>query len=110
MNCYRAIHLRLFIVLEMFLDDDEKVVGWFNDEKTYEIIAAVLDEQELTHFNGLPFGKFTWLIDKVEAKMLAELRHIVSGQHFAQNSLGKIDAAAIEKMSKAVTSARNHAL
>ncbi len=110
LNCYRAIHLRLFIVLGMFNNDDEKVVGWFSDKKTYEIIAAVLDERELTHFNELPFGKFTWLIDKVEAKMLAELRHMVSGQHFAQDALGKIDAAAIEKMSKAVVSARNHAL
>ena len=109
LNCYRAIHLRLFVILQMFMDDEKRVIGWFRDEKTYEIISAVLDEQELARFNGLPFGKFLWLIDKLEVKMLAELRHIVSGQHFAQDTVGKIDSTAIEKMAKAVSSARSHA-
>ena len=110
LNCYRTIHLRLFAVLHMSLDDDEKVIGWFNHEKIYEVITAVLDDKELSHFNGIPFGNFSWLIDKLETKMLAELRHIVSGQHFAQDAVGKIDADAIEKMSKAVSSARSSTL
>ena len=110
LKCYRTIQLRLFVVLQMFLDDDEKVIGWFHDEQTHQIIAAVLDERELAHFYELTFGKFSWLINKLEAKMLAELRQIVSGQHFAQDAVGKIDAAAIEKMTKAVSSAKSSAL
>ena len=109
LECYRTIHMRVFIVLEMFGDDASKALGWSTDEGTYGIVAAALDERELEYFNQMQFGKFTWLIGKLESKMLAELRHIVSGQHFAQDALGKIDERAIERMRQAVASAQDKA-
>ncbi len=108
LECYRAIQVRMFFVLEMFSDDSSKVIGWYRDEGTYGIVTAVLNETELEHFDNMQFGKFTWLIGKVETKMLAELRHIVSGQHFAQDALGKIDDDALEEMRQAVASAREN--
>ena len=109
MNCYRAIHLRMNIVSQMLSDDPAEVIGWFTDKGTYGIVVTVLDEKELEYFNSLQFGKFTWLVDKLESKMLAELRDIISGQHFAQDALEKIDDAAIERMKQAVASTRDDA-
>jgi len=104
LNCYREIHLRLCIFLRS--DEDEQVIGWYKDDKTYQIVVAVLDEEELAYFNELQIGKFSWLNEKVEYKMLSELRHIVSGQHFAQDALGKINTNEIEKMRQAAMHAR----
>ena len=107
LECYRAIHLRMFVVLGVSSDDTSKVLRWFADETTYGIVTAVLDGDELEHFDELQLGKFTWLNRNVEAKILAELRHIVSGQQFAQDALGKIDDAAIERMRQAAASAQD---
>lgn len=109
LNCYRTIHLRMYFILQMLSDDPAEVIGWFTDKGTYGIVAAVLDEKELEYFDKLQFGKFTWLIDKLESKMLTELRNIVSGQHFAQDALEKIDDAAIKRMKQAVASTQTDA-
>ena len=82
---YQTICLRLY-VLHLGNSDEEKL-KWYEDESICQIIKSVLPESELTEFNDMKLGKFTWLHKKLEAKILAASRKIISGEEFSAESL-----------------------
>lgn len=82
---YQAICLRLY-VLHLGNSDEEKL-KWYEDETICQIIKSVLAENELIEFNEMKLGKFTWFHKKLEAKILAASRKIISGEEFSAESL-----------------------
>ena len=98
-DSYRTVHLRVFVSLHSQVGDEGyKEIDWYNDEGTYEIISAILNTNELSDFDKLQYGKFSWLVRSLEYKLLVELRRIISGQHFAEDALEKVGMSAIEKI------------
>ena len=76
---YRLLALRvLFLVHES--KEDKNVIVWYEDSYIREILAALLDQRETEEFDGLRLGKFSWIRDRLESKLLLAMQKTMSGE------------------------------
>jgi hypothetical protein len=83
---YQAVMLRILYLLHEGRDDAEKL-DWHKDSGTRQLIEAVLPTAEFKEFEANRFGKITWLQRRLEAKILAATRQLVSGEEFGADAL-----------------------
>lgn len=60
---------------------------WFEERDTVELLEAVLNSEELRHFNGLKSRKLDWLIRSLESKIVLEIQKELSGEPAAEQAL-----------------------
>jgi len=83
---YQAVMLRIVYLLHAGRSDAAKL-EWHKDSGTRQLIQAVLPAVEFTEFEAASFGKVTWLQRRLEAKILAAARKLVSGEEFGADAL-----------------------
>ena len=83
---YQAIMLRLLFLLHLGRDDAAKI-EWHKDQGIRQLMEAVLTAGECNEFDQMQFGKVSWLQRRLESKILAESRKIISGEEFGAESL-----------------------
>jgi hypothetical protein len=84
--CYQTILLRILVLLQLGRTDAEKI-EWYKDSGTRQVIAAVLTPAEMEEFDQTEFAKITWLQRRLESKVLAAARKIISGENFGAEAL-----------------------
>ena len=60
---------------------------WAEDDGVRQLLSAVLSKDELEHFHKMRIGKLDFMRGAMEAKILAEIRRIVSGQSSGEVAL-----------------------
>jgi hypothetical protein len=83
---YQAVMLRIVFLLHAGRDDAAKL-EWHKDSGTCSLIEAVLPAAEMAEFDTTRFGKVTWLQRRLEARILAATRKVVSGEEFSADVL-----------------------
>lgn len=78
--------LRLLFLLHLGRDDAAKI-EWHKDQGIRQLMEAVLTAGECNEFDQMQFGKVSWLQRRLESKILAESRKIISGEEFGAESL-----------------------
>ena len=81
-SSYQAVMLRIVFLPHLGRDDVSKL-EWHKDSHTRQLIEIVLQPQELVEFDATRFGKITWLRRRLEFKILAATREVVSGKGFS---------------------------
>lgn len=76
---YRAIFGRVAYVLKDGVES-RSLDRWFRDKEITEIIAVVFSSEELMALEALQSGHFSYMRNLLEAKILADLRRVVSGE------------------------------
>ena len=84
--CYRAILLRILFLLNLGSTDTEKM-EWHKDDGILQLIGAVLTPAEVTQFEEVQIGKITWIQHRLEGKILAAAKKVISGESFSAESL-----------------------
>ena len=84
--CYQAILLRILFLLNLGRTDAEKM-EWHKDDGIRQLIAAVLTPAEVTQFDEAQIGKITWIQRRLEGKILAAAKKVISGESFSAESL-----------------------
>jgi len=84
--CYQTILIRILVLLQLGRTDAEKI-EWYKDAGTRQVIAAVLARAEMEEFDNADFAKITWLQRRLESKLLAAARKIISGENFGAEAL-----------------------
>lgn len=85
-SSYQAVMLRIVFLLHLGRDDAAKL-EWHKDSHTRRLIEAVLPAVELAEFDATRFGKISWLQRRLESKILAATRKVVSGEEFSADAL-----------------------
>lgn len=83
---YQSIITRSTLLLYA---DKEKY--WYADVGTIAIIKSSLSEREFIEFNTRFFGRFLWLRQKYESKVLTSIQQIMSGQEIGVDALRKAE-------------------
>lgn len=83
---YRAIMTRIWLHLVWSKERPEHIY-WFRDRYTRQMIEAALTPEELEHFDQARIGKIENLRVKLESRILAELRRVISGEVSGSDSL-----------------------
>jgi hypothetical protein len=84
--CYQTILIRILVLLQLGRTDAEKI-EWYKDGGTRQVIAAVLTPAEMEEFDQAEFAKIAWLQRRLESKLLAAARKIISGENFGAEAL-----------------------
>ena len=104
-NAYKVVHVRLAVLLQLELsqldESESHVFHWYNDEVNREVIEAILSDEESQCFRHLAFGKHSWLQKTLELKMLSQMRKIISGETYLEDTLEKLGTDALEKIRNA---------
>jgi hypothetical protein len=83
---YRAFVGRtLFVVVEG--TKKGALTVWFDDSGVLALLKAILSPEEMEEFGRMVIGKFGWARNKIEAKMLAHMSAIISGEASATFNL-----------------------
>jgi hypothetical protein len=85
-SSYQAVMLRIVLLLHAGRDDAVKL-EWHKDSRTRQLIEAVLPAAELAEFDTTRFGKVSWLQRRLESRILAATRKVVSGEEFSADAL-----------------------
>ena len=85
---YRQLMGRIPWLLSASLENEEKA-EWHKDKGIRQILEAVLSENELTEFDRINLGKISWLQQRLESKILAASRKIISGERLSEESLAQ---------------------
>ena len=85
-SLYRAIMSRIWLKLA-WSNSDNSHIYWYNDKHARKMIEAVLTSEEMADFDQPSSGKITKLREKLEEKILNELRRLVSGEASGSESL-----------------------
>ena len=85
-SLYRVIMARIWLKLAWSKKDNSHIY-WYNDKYARGMIEAVLTSEELDDFDRASTGKIAKLRDKLEEKILNELRRLISGEVSGSESL-----------------------
>ena len=77
---YRQLMGRIPWLLSLSLKDADKA-EWHKDNGIRQILEAILSENELGKFESINLGKISWLQHRLESKILAASRKIISGEN-----------------------------
>jgi len=91
---YYAIMIRAAVGLFIGKDTSSKI-EWFKDNGTRSIIEGILSQTEIEEFDSQNFGKFKWIQQIIESKILDSLAKVISGENFSVESLSQ--AMAIQR-------------
>lgn len=83
---YRAIMTRIWLHLAWSKEKPDHIY-WFRNKYTRQMIEAALTPDELQDFDGARIGKIENLRSKLERRILAELRRMISGEVSGSDSL-----------------------
>jgi hypothetical protein len=83
---YHTVLLRLLFLSHEAMND-QGLIEWYKDDGTRALIASVLSASELKEFDALEAGRLAWLKQRLELKLLAAFRRIISGEEFGAESL-----------------------
>ena len=84
---YKKIMFRVWLHLVWFKTKGGDHIYWYNHPHTRRLIEAVLTADELADFDKSSMGKIEWLRFRLEQKVVAELRRIISGEVLGSKSL-----------------------
>ncbi len=76
---YRAIMTRIWLQL-VWSKENPDLIYWFRDKYTRAMMEAALTPEELEDLDQARIGKIENLRDKLERRILAELRRMISGE------------------------------
>ena len=88
---YRQIMGRILSLLYWSLEDADKA-EWHKDNFIQQILEAVLSKNELAEFENTNLCKISWLQQRLESKILAASRKIISGEELGQESLAQAES------------------
>lgn len=100
---YQVVMLRIVFLLHAGRDDAAKL-EWHKDSGTRQLIEAVMSAAEFKEFDATMFGKVTWLQRRLESKILAAARKLVSGEEFGADALEQ--ARLIQQKAAAISNQR----
>ena len=86
---YKKIMIRIWLQLVWSKEDSTKIY-WYKDNNTKQLIEVVLTRDELDDFNRARFGKISNVRIKLEAKIVNELRRMISGEVSGSDSLEQV--------------------
>ena len=87
---YRQLMGRIPWLLSSSLEDEEKA-EWHKDNGIRQILEAVLNKNELAEFASINLCKISWLQQRLESKILAASRKIISGEESGEESLAQAE-------------------
>ena len=82
---YRAIQARILLHLVWFRDG-KSTTFWYHDAFTKQLIEDSLSADELETLDQLKVGKIRYVREMIEAKLLEELRRMISGESSGSES------------------------
>jgi hypothetical protein len=81
---YRIIVLRASAIVNMAIKND---IEWYNDDNIQNLLKIVLEPPEMNKFNNMDFGKFNWLKNTLENKILINCKKVLNGDEFGAESI-----------------------
>ena len=85
-SSYQAIMLRFTFLLTKGRTSP-KSLQWNQDVAVRQLIGAVCSPEELGEFDRTRMGLISWLRQRLELKMLAAIRRIISGEEFSAEAV-----------------------
>ncbi len=83
---YRALMSRIsYIAMEG--RDKGHISKWFEDKGIRQLIATVMNKEEIERFDKMPISKISYMRDLIEIKMLRHISKILSGESDSELSL-----------------------
>ena len=83
---YRALISRIsYIVMEG--RDKGHISTWFADKGIGQLIATVMNNEEIEKFDDIPISKISYMRDLLEQKMLRHISKIITGESDSELSL-----------------------
>jgi hypothetical protein len=81
-DSYKLIVLRPQLLLKMSLTykSNTSTIPWYQDETLHNIIVSLLKEEEAEEFDTLKLGQLTWILNRVETKILDLLQRYIAGE------------------------------
>jgi hypothetical protein len=76
---YRLISIRPMFKYKLLLTSDTVVIPWYKEPTLHTIIVNLLDEKELEEFEGLQRWQLSWILDRIEIKLLDIFQQYLSG-------------------------------
>jgi hypothetical protein len=96
---YRALILRILFVVNLE-KDKPKVLSWYEDPHTKNLITAVVNSNELAEIDATSLARFGRVLDVIERKLLTALRKTISGEESGVDAAQ--NAIQIEKLALSV--------
>jgi hypothetical protein len=93
---YRAILLRILVF------NDANQLEWYKDHGIRQIIRSVLTADELSLFDQIQAGKFAFIFQRLETKILSAAQKVISGEDFGAEAMEQ--AAKIQEQLRIVNS------
>lgn len=84
--CYQAIMIRRLFLFHLEGDDATKI-EWYKDQGIRQLITVALTSDEIKTFDQTLFGKGARLQERMESKILATAKRVISGEEFGADSL-----------------------
>lgn len=84
---YKKIMFRVWLHLVWFKTKGGDHIYWYNHPHTRRLIESILTADELADFDRSSMGKIEWLRFRLEQKVVAELRRMISGEVLGSESL-----------------------
>ncbi|MCK4340570.1 MAG: hypothetical protein KAY37_02455 [Phycisphaerae bacterium] len=83
---YRALIGRVSLVL--IRNHEKGSYGpWHTDATVRSHLKAVLDSEELSEFDGMALGRFQWICNTIQEKMVDHIARVLSGEESAMEGL-----------------------
>ena len=85
--CYRTVIVRLSVLFQLERDDTAEMEEWFKDEGIRQLVKTVLNSDEFREFDQLPFGKWSNFQRRIDSKLLAASKRVISGKEFGTDTV-----------------------
>ncbi|MEJ2120176.1 MAG: hypothetical protein P8Z76_05580 [Alphaproteobacteria bacterium] len=83
---YRQILGRILFNFNI-MRETQKVRLWFEDKLIKNVLSNLLAEQDYSHFENLEVGRFLYVQNKIERRLLATMNEILSGRSSSSEML-----------------------
>lgn len=83
---FQAVTLRPVFLVHLSMEDEEKL-NWHKDNGVRQLIASALGAEGLAEFDGVQFGKVSWIRNQFEGRILTAMAHLINGKEFGKAAL-----------------------
>lgn len=83
---YQALVVRVALVIH-WSAESEKRLNWYQDEGVQSLVRSAFSSSEMREFENLNVDRFSWLQKKLEQRILAAARDVISGKVIGEQAL-----------------------